>query len=257
MKKLCLLIPLITGLLFSFMSFSQSSSFYTAAKSGLSLRENPAIDAKVIDKIPYGTKITLLTTDEEKKTIVTEGMEGSWEKVKYNNKTGYVINSYLFPLPPPKLATVKEMKNYLAQVTTAFGARLVTKSGATDNSEGFGWELRKQLYKNGAEHHEFMGYEYNSNTYFLPDFSLEQGFLLLRLIPEFKELFGEKDEFPSSSKKYVKGETEYEVTVYKRVFDADHSWIDKIRIEYAEGAVYFFEMYLLDNQLVIFYSAGL
>lgn len=77
MKKLCLLIPLITGLLFSFMSFSQSSSFYTAAKSGLSLRENPAIDAKVIDKIPYGTKITLLTTDEEKKTIVTEGMEGA------------------------------------------------------------------------------------------------------------------------------------------------------------------------------------
>ena len=61
-------------------------TMYVAAKTGLSIREKPETGAKVLDKIPYGTKITLLEYGEEKKSIVTEGILGYWQKVKFNNK---------------------------------------------------------------------------------------------------------------------------------------------------------------------------
>lgn len=253
MKKIFLLAMLFASLT---LTAQQTGTVYVAARTGLSIREKPEIGAKVLDKIPYGTKITLLEMDQERISVKTEGMMGYWGKVKYNNKVGYIIDSYLFPWPPPKLAVVKDMKGYIAQVTTPFGGKLITKSGSMNNIEEGGWELRKQLYKNGAEWQQFLGYEYGSDAYFLPGFSMQQGFLLLRLIPEFKEVFGEKDEMPTESKKFKKGEIEYEVTVTSQNFGEGFQWIEKIKVEYADGASYTFEMYLLDNQLVIFYGSG-
>ncbi len=257
MKNFFLLVLLIVSLGTS--AQLMGGTLYVAAKTGLSIREKPETGAKVIDKIPYGTKITVLEYGEEKKGITTEGMLGYWQKVKYNNKTGYVVDSYLFPWAPPKLTTVKEMKNYLAQVTVPFGGKLIVKSGTMNNIEESGWEIHKQLYKNGAEWHEHLGYEYGSNAYFLPGFSLQQGFLLLRLIPEFKEVFGDKDEFPSESKTFKKGEVEYTIKIDKQIFgegEYKSSWIEKIRVEYSPDASYNFEMYMLDNQLVIFFGSG-
>jgi hypothetical protein len=254
MKKLFLLA-------FVFVSFNAAAqlmggTMYVAAKTGLSIREKPEVGAKVLDKIPYGIKITLLEYGEERKGITTEGMLGYWQKVKYNNKIGFIIDTYLLPWAPPKLTTVKEMKNYLAQVSVPFGAKLTIKSGTMNNIEEGGWQTSKQLYKNGAEWHGHLGYEYGSDIYFLPGFSIQQGFLLLRLIPAFKEVIGEKDEFPKESKIVTKGEIEYAVSVEKRTFGEEYTWVDKIKIEYTDGATYIFELYMLDNQLVIFMASG-
>jgi len=234
---------------------AQNRSLWVAAKSGLSIREKPSTTAKVLDKIPYGTKITLLNTEEESVSIITEGLQGYWEKVNYNNKTGYIVSSYLLPLPPPKTGTVKSMDDYFKQVYTPFGSKLVIKEGQRENIEEGGYELHKQLYKNGAEWHQFMGYEYGSETWFLPDLTMQQGFILLRLIPEFKEIFGEKDEFPLADRTFKKGEREYSIKVEKEQY-GDHPWIKKISIEYEDGAIYNFEMFQIDNQLVITLGAG-
>jgi uncharacterized protein YgiM (DUF1202 family) len=235
----------------------QSGSMYVAAKTGLSIREKPDAAAKVLDKIPYGTKVTLIKGDEELNSITTEGIFGYWQKVKYNNKTGYILDSYLFPWPPPKLATVKEMKNYFAQVTLPFGAKLVIKKGSMNNIEESGSEISKQLYKNGAEWHHFIGYEAGSDAYFLPDFSMEQGFLLVRLIPEFKDVFGEKDEFPTESKTIKKGDVEYTITVYKQVWEGQtHPYVEKIHIEFTPDASYEFDMLMVDGELVITFGGG-
>ena len=251
-------------LLFPLLFFSlvvaaqQSGTMYVAAKSGLSIREKPEAGAKVLDKIPYGTKITLIPDTIELKSLVTEGVLGYWQKVKYNNKTGYILDSYLFPWPPPKLATIKEMKNYLAQVTVPFGSKLVVKSARINNNiEMDGWELTKQLYKNGAEWHHYSGYESGSDTYFLPEFSMEQGFLLLRLIPEFKDVFGEKEEFPAENKTYKKGDVEYTVTVNKLVWEGQpHPYVEKIHIEFSPDVSFSFDMYMVENQLVISFGGG-
>jgi hypothetical protein len=231
--------------------------YYVAAKSGLSLREKPDPNSKVLDKIPYATKLTTIPEDGAWKDIVTEGLTGYWKKVKINNKTGYIVDNYLLPWAPPKLASVKDMRQYLLQAALPFGAKLTIKSG-NEYSEN-GWQLNKQMYKNGAEWHQLMAYEYNSDTYFLPGFSLQQGFLLCRLIPEFSNVFGEKDEFPTANKKFKRGDIDYEIKLIKTVDEAEYGGpftIEKIKIEYTEGASYIFEMYMQDNQLVIFFSGG-
>jgi hypothetical protein len=210
----------------------------------------------VLDKIPYGTKISLVENSaEEWVAIKSEGIDGHWKKVKYNNKTGYIVDAYLFSLPPPK-ATVKDMNGYIAQLSVPFGSKLIVKSGAMNNVEEGGWELHKQLYKNGAEWHKFMGYEYGSDTYFLPDFTIQEAFLLLRMIPEFAQVFGEKDEFPSESKTFKKGDREYKITVDKESYSPEFSWIKRISVEYEDGAIYSFEMYQRDSQVVIFFGSG-
>jgi hypothetical protein len=235
----------------------QSGTLYVAARTGLSIRENPDAAAKVLDKIPYGTKITLIRQDEELKSIVTEGIRGYWQKVKYNNKTGYIVDSYLFPWPPPKLATVKEMKNYFAQVTVPFGGKLVVKTGNMNNIEENGSEISKQLYKNGAELHSYLGYESASNAYFLPGFSMEQGFLLARLIPEFKDVFGEKDEFPAENKTFKKGDVEYTITVNKQVWEGQiYPYVEKIHIEFSPDVSWSFDMFMVDGELVISFGGG-
>jgi len=229
---------------------AQESTMYVAAKAGLSIRETPDINARVLDKIPYAAKIELKESGEERKKINTEGLTGYWKKVTYNNKTGYIVDAYLFPFAPPK-AGIKTMKEYLAQLAAPFGSKLVVKTG----TEEMEMETHKQLYKNGGEWHEFLGYEYSSNTYFIPGFTVQQGFLLVRMIAEFSEAIGEKDEFPVKDKTYKKQDREYSIKVEKEQI-TDVPWIKKISIEFESGVIYSFEMYEIDNQLVVFYGAG-
>jgi hypothetical protein len=225
-------------------------SFYVAAKSGLSLREKQDLNSKVIVKIPYGTKIAVSYPDEAV-TTSAEGMEGQWAKTTFNGKTGYIVNSYLLPWPPPK-STTQTMKQYLAQVSAVAGVPVVIKNGAADISEDY-HNMKKQLFKNGAEYHEETFYEANNDTYFLPGFSLQQGFILLRLLPEFKNVFSDKAMFPTTDMTTKNGEIENTIKVDK---PGDGDWINKITVTYEEGASYSFEMFLLGGQLVISFGGG-
>lgn len=254
MRKNLFLMPAVIGILASFAVVAQNNFQYVAIKTGLSIREKPDVNAKVIEKIPYATKIDVLPGDPDMKMIVTEGITGFWRKAKYNNKTGYIIDSYLLPWPPPK-TTVKSLKDYFAQISPVFGAKLVVKNGTMNTIEEGGYQITKQLYKNGAEWHEHRGYEYGSVTYFIPDLTMQQVFLLLRMIPEFTEVIGAKDEFPSASRSIKRGEIEYDIKVDSEMI-GDNPWIKKISIGFADGAVYIFELYQIDNQVVIFYGSG-
>lgn len=249
MKK----IILFAALLVSFSAIAQIR--YVAARSGLSLREKQDAGSTALVKIPFGAKITVQQTMEDRVSVEAEGMKGSWVKATYNGKTGFVNDLYLFSWPVPK-ATVQDLKGYITQLAQPFGTKLVVKRGSMMNIEESGYELRKQLYKNGAEIHELIGYEYGSTTYFIPDFDLQQGFLLLRMIPEFKEIFGAQETFPTESKTYKKGEIEYTVTVDKQDFGDGNFWYNKITIEYSEGASFQFEMFYQDSQLVVSLSSG-
>lgn len=243
-------------LLLSICSFvnAQDKPLYVAARAGLSMREKPGTTAKVIDKIPYGTPIQLQENDGASQSIRTEGLLGYWRKVSYKDKTGYILDSYLLPTPPPA-AGIKDMKEYLAQISSAFGEMLVIKSDSTKEADAPGWELHKQLYKNGAERHQFLGYEYGSETYFLPEFTMQQAFLLIRMLPEFESVAGSKEEFPLANRKFKRDGREYQIRVEKEMISTE-PWVKRIVIEFEEGASYSFELYQVDNQIVIFYGAG-
>jgi uncharacterized protein YgiM (DUF1202 family) len=239
-------------LLITTTSFSQTQTLYVAAKSGLSMRDKPDVKAAVLIKIPYGEKLAV-THPEERVIVSTEGINGVWVKTTYGGKTGYVVNSYLLPAEPPK-AAVKTMAEYFQQVSVPVGIPLIVKTADTESFEGSGSTIKKVLYKNGAEVHEEQFYEANNNNYFLPGFTIQQGFILVRLIPEFKNVFNDKDEFPTAGKTFKKDNREYTVKVEKAADDAN--WIEKISVEYEDGAIYHFSMFVAGGQLMIVFGGG-
>jgi uncharacterized protein YraI len=242
------------AIFFSLISFAQQT-YYAAAKAGLSMREQPSTSAKVVDKIPYGEKLVTVAGDANQPAISTEGFNGFWWKINYNNKTGYIVSSYVLPLPAPKAGT-KTLNDYFAQVSAASGSPLVIKKADPALNETGESTLTKQLYRNGMEWQEFKGYEFGSDLYMLPDFTIEQCYLLLRLIGQYPDLIADKDVFPSRNTviKKENGEKAFEVLRDKQ--DGPGGPIKKIKIMLAQGAYTEFEIFMLDTQAVIFYSSG-
>ncbi len=240
--------------IFTFSIFAQSKTVFNAFKPGLSIREMPSSQAAIISKIPYGEKLTLINQYADTVMVVNEGMAGYWNLVEYKGKKGYVVGIYLFDMPPPKVS-VKTMKDYFTQLSTIASPLVVFSKGKRSN-EMYS-EYKKQLYKNGCEYHEATFYESNYNTYFLPEVDLQKGFILVRLIPEFKDAFSATDNYPTESKKFKVKRQSYESEKEIKVIKVNAgNWTDKIVVSFEDGANYEFEIYELNGQLVISFGGG-
>ncbi len=234
-----------------------AQTMYAALKQGLTVYSKPSEKSKVIGKMVYGEKVILAesTGEEEPVSINIDGFTGYWQKIKFNNKTGYVIDSYLLPVVPPQKG-ITTLKDYFNKISTISGKSYVKKPGEPSLNGGGGTTLSKSLYKNGMEVHEFVGYEYNSETYILPEFSVQQAFLLVRLLQTEPELIGERDPFPTESiTTKLEDGTDKVLTVEKESW-GDNKEVTKIKFETAEGASVEFSIYLIDYQAVIFRSEG-
>jgi len=82
-------------------TMEQDDYLYVTAPSGLSLREYNNLDSKKLTVMPYGTKVKLITV-EENETMTVVGIKGGMNQVEYNNKTGYAFNGYLSSFFPPE-----------------------------------------------------------------------------------------------------------------------------------------------------------
>ncbi len=215
------------------------------------MREKPDAKAKVLEKIPYSEKLTVNFYSDSVIDITTEGITGKWVKVTYKGKTGYVVSSYLFPSPPPKQG-VTTLKAYLAQISTVAGPAVTRKSTEKMGEADFITTLTKQLYKNGAELHTYYAYEYNSDAYFLPEFSIEQGFLLMRLLGEYNDVMSPADVLPAANgkKKTKYGECNYEIE------RETYGPVKTLKYQWEEGGYYVLSFTLMDGQLVITSSGG-
>jgi uncharacterized protein YgiM (DUF1202 family) len=242
------------------ISFFCSSSFsqhiyYAAAKAGLSLREKPNTNSTVLEKIPYGASLTTFADTLAPVAISTEGFSGHWWKATYNNKTGYIVSSYVLPLAPPK-AGIKTLPDYFAQVSTKAGSPLVIKNSDATLNEAGESTLTKQLYKNGMEWHTTQSYENGSAVYLVPDFTVEQCFLLLRLIGQYSDIIAEKDVFPTKNSTVKNAVGDKSIEVEREKYDGRPGPVKKIKITSAQGAVTEFEIYTLDTQAVIYWTSG-
>lgn len=251
MKSLVLFFIVFSGIV-SHVN-AQSKTVYNAYKPGLSIREKPGTQASVIGKIPYGEKLKLVNAYNDTVSLVNEGMTGYWNLVEYKGKKGYVAGIYLLEFAPPA-ANVKSMIDYLDQLSAPAGAALVVTKGKY--GEDLYSQYKKQLYKNGFEYCSAVYYESNYNHYFLLDVSLQQAFIIVRLIPEFKDVFSAADVFPVTSsvvKLTEPFETEKQITVEQLNLSGTP---DKIKVSYQQGALYEFEMFLLNGQAVISFGGG-
>lgn len=257
MKKI--IITLVISFFYS-STFSQFS-YYAAAKAGLSMREQPNTSAKVLEKIAYGEKLITVAEEGKQVAISTEGFNGYWWKVKYNNKMGYIVSSYVLPMPPPK-AGIKKLSDYFAQVSVKAGGPVVIKKSDAALAETGELSLTKQMFKNGMEWHSTQGYEYGSDLYLLPDFTIEQCFLLVRLIGQYPDVVADKDPFPTKNAKIKNEIGDKSIEVERENYDGPQDPagkpgpIKKIKIGAALGAVTEFEIFMLDTQAVIFWTSG-
>jgi hypothetical protein len=236
------------------LAFAQYTC-YAAAKAGLSMREQPSTSAKVLEKIPYGEKLVTVAADVNQVAISTEGFNGFWWKVTYNNKTGYIVSSYVLPFAPPK-AGVKTLVDYFAQVSSATSSPLVIKKSDPSLAEMGESTTTKQLFKNGMEWHKVEGYENGSELYLLPDLTIEQCFLLVRLIGQYPDLVTEKDVFPSKNSTIKNATGDKTIEVEKEKYDGKTGPVMKVKISLAQGAITEFQIFMLDTQAVIFWSSG-
>jgi uncharacterized protein YgiM (DUF1202 family) len=251
MKKI--FFTVIAVLIYS-ASFSQYSC-YASAKAGLSMREQPSTNAKVLEKIPYGEKLVTVAGDNNPPAISTEGFNGFWWKVTYNNKTGYIVSSYVLPFPPPK-AGVKTFADYFAQVSSAVAAPLVIKKSDPSLAEMGESTTTKQLFKNGMEWHKVESYENGSELYLIPDLTIEQCFLLIRLVGLYPDLISDKDVFPSKNSTIKNATGDKTIEVQREKYDGRTGPVNKIKISLAQGAITDLEIYMIDTQAVIFWSSG-
>lgn len=244
-------------LFFSFIAFTAKAQnyYYAAAKTGISLREAPTASAKVLEKIAYAEKVEPLADTMSSKAITTEGFNGFWWKVKYNNKEGYVVSNYLLSVPPPKAGT-KNLKEYFAQLSSATASPLVIKKTNDALNEMGESSLTKQFFKNGMEWHEAQGYETSSEVYILPGFTIEQAFLLLRILNQYSNCIAEKDPFPTKKSSITSSIGEKTVDVEHDMFDGKPGEIKKVIITNTQGAITELSIFLLDNQAVIYWTSG-
>ncbi|WP_296380308.1 SH3 domain-containing protein [Winogradskyella sp.] len=90
---------LAIALVFNVVVLTAQKEAYVAAESGLSLRDQPDVSAKMLTKLSYGEAIGILEETDKKLVIVDAGkkVSGEWVKVETRNHIGYVFNGYLSP----------------------------------------------------------------------------------------------------------------------------------------------------------------
>lgn len=102
----------------------QDDYLYITAPSGLSLRAYDNLDSEKLSVMPYGTKVEVITI-EENETMTVGGIKGGMHQVKYNNKTGYAFNGYLSSFFPPEKNS--NAKQYVEDLKASHPAATYTK----------------------------------------------------------------------------------------------------------------------------------
>jgi hypothetical protein len=98
---------------------------YVTAYSGLSLREFNNLNSEKLAKMPYGTKVKVLTT-EKNLTMDVGGIKGGMNEVEFNHKKGFAFNGYLSKFFPPERDS--KAKIYAEELKTFFPAVVYSES---------------------------------------------------------------------------------------------------------------------------------
>jgi tRNA(Leu) C34 or U34 (ribose-2'-O)-methylase TrmL len=210
---------------------AQMKNLYVAYSTGINIRESAALNAKVLIKIPYGTKLNIDYYTRAGKEEIVENMTGKWAEV-----------------------------TYLSQITKKFGAELAFNHLVSNQPIEESTKQTKQLYVNGVAKHHLAATEYFSDTYYLPYLSMQEVFVLLRQIDEFKTIFTEKDAYYIANAKVKRkletGDGEIEIKVEKDKYAVSNE-VSKIIVAYEQGALYHFEMFMFEGHIVVNFNSGL
>jgi len=234
------ILTLLTTALFS----SAFSQFYVAARSGLNVREYGDPTARVLATIPYGTAVTDMS-DDYYGSYTSEGIHGSWRKITYNGQTGYVFTGFLLPYPAPTESTLDD---YISRIVRIKAGPLEYSPDPTQDMVN---SHTHTIYTDGVYKHEYIGYEYHSTTIGIPNISMEQAFILCRLLPDFRKFIGEKDAYPLRPVN-----TEEKIIRHVKTGYDTYEYLESIRIEIFPNAMEFLEIRSGEGRVEIITGSG-
>ncbi|MDC8005252.1 hypothetical protein POV27_14415 [Aureisphaera galaxeae] len=121
---------------------------YVTAPSGLTLREYGNLHSTKLARMPYGTKVKVVQT-EDNPTMNVKGIKGGMDEVEFNHKKGFAFNGYLSKyFPPERDITVK---GYASELNALFPDVVYTENtgGTVSNPEN-----TESITLPGSEWHE-------------------------------------------------------------------------------------------------------
>jgi hypothetical protein len=98
---------------------------YVTANSGLSLREFNNLNSERLGKMPYGTKVKVISS-EKNLTMNVGGIRGGMNEVEFNQRKGFAFNGYLSKFFPPERDI--KVKGYADELQAYFPEVVYTES---------------------------------------------------------------------------------------------------------------------------------
>ncbi len=98
-------------------STAEDTFMYVTAYSGLSLREYNNLQSEKLARMPYGTKVKVIHS-EENPTMNVSGIIGGMNEVEFNHKKGFAFNGYLSRYFPPERDIM--VKGYASELNKLF-----------------------------------------------------------------------------------------------------------------------------------------
>ncbi|HHB77914.1 MAG TPA: SH3 domain-containing protein [Saprospiraceae bacterium] len=149
---------------------------YVWAKTGLNLRQEPSIHSKRLAILVPGSQVKVLGFTQERYAIKTLRstedeqnpyiIKGNWILVQVGDIQGFVLDTYLLPIPTPKAG--ESMKHYLISMSER-----VADLGTEDDDE---YAFSATTPKNISIQYE-SGEYYQNITVTIPNFTIEDGFV--------------------------------------------------------------------------------
>lgn len=232
----------------SITTVKSQTSFYSAAKAGLNIREKPDVNAAVLTKIPYGEKLTR-ADETDYGNVDTEGMQARWMMVTNGTVKGYVADVYLLPFQPPS-ADVKSLRNYLGTLSKIQSSWKKMNESKGEDAGGY---VEKIIYANGIVLREFQGYEYFSETIWFPKINMQHAFVMARLLCTYPKLLDVQDKFPTESSKGTTPQNR-DIKVFK-VYE-NFNYPSLIRIDICDAGCHSIEIHEEEGEVSICFSSG-
>ncbi len=157
----------------------QSNEYYALCSTYLSLREQPGKESKLLAKIPFKGKVTLLE-QTGKTELMDDGIAGNWAKVRYDNKTGYVFGGYLTRFKPPE-KTCPDLVSYISNNFKLRDHVLLDDTGDTGESSQ---TETVDVYENGIVVKSDLGWEWGRYIIYLPAGTIEEAYLITKYYTE-------------------------------------------------------------------------
>ena len=162
---------LSTSIVFAIENYQANETLNVLTISGVKLRDKPG--GTVLQTVPYGSKVVTLEAKNNNFPTHVEGISGSWVKVKFNDKMGYVFDGFLSRLPAPSL-TDANLQAYAKREFKILSEELPLSyvedsdlGSSGSNVMFFEWYNQRLAYSN------YFYYEGGSESICIPGISIE------------------------------------------------------------------------------------